>query len=967
MPEEPLPPNLDGLVDKLVEAFFDPDKLKRLEKVYGNAIAFGQTTASGAQVAAQLGTDYLLGFARDKFESAYDFFAAWIMATVVERTFGVSVSQTDLAFQASSGGRRAVAAQLAAKMVEGLTGGSTSIEPSAQPAANYLNTVLSQVFEHWCFGAGVEVASAFIPIAEQIQTVGDLSKGIVNALGIGDSSSRVLRPYIDRLVVEPLRRYLDNTYRGELLGTGDAVRQFLRGNWSREQLETELGQQGFSSERIAAHINAQTKFLSVGDIETLNYRKYWTNDLAMQELRDQGYDADRAADVLRLEGIKRIERLDNAIASAIISAYASRDIDKPQFDKWLNTTTDIAEERTFVAELADVRRAVNVPRLSKGDVEQAVRVGILPMSAYRAWLARAGFTDDDATTLELLLRYEMDKLIAIEKQRETVAAERALEQIARDQAKLDRKAQIETERALQARGAESDLERAAVRGLIPFSRVEEVFRAKYDADTVGILLSIVEDDRQAFLAAQQRAEDARQRAARRNLDVGAVEGAVLADVLTLDQFANHPALATLDPGDKQILVATLAARKAALDAARKTRAGADVVARRRSVNLSTFETLVRRGARTLEQYDALLASLNFDDAAIAAMRELLALQIADDAAAAQARADAETILGPKGLTLEQVRRAVLLEVQTVDDYATFLSQQQFTVEAQAVLVAGLRVDLAEADAARTRRAQAVRAPEARVLPLATLRRAAQLGVISPAVYQARLTRDGYNPDDVDIDLNLLLVEIADVQAARAKREASDARASDRGLALAQVERAVKADVLPIDAYRARAVELGYSSADEATLTAILARELELAQAARERRAQIETELKPRGLSLAQLEEAVTRGFKTLDAFAADVRALGYGDADAELLVALLADSLERTQAARDRRDQIETELKPRGLSLAQLEDAVKKGFKTLDTFAEDVRALGYGEDDTQLLVGLLVVDLEAAAAKAAAR
>jgi hypothetical protein len=127
---------------------------------------------------------------------------------------------------------------------------------------------------------------------------------------------------------------------------------------------------------------------------------------------------------------------------------------------------------------------------------------------------------------------------------------------------------------------------------------------------------------------------------------------------------------------------TAVARQADLDRARAKRREADEAAAHRSIDLGRFEQLVRHGVRTLAQYDALLASLGFDEAARAGMRELLSLKVADDATARRLRAEAATKPAAPGLTLEQVRRAVLLGVQTVDQFESYLLARRYTVDAQ---------------------------------------------------------------------------------------------------------------------------------------------------------------------------------------------------------------------------------------------------------------------------------------------
>jgi len=213
-----------------------------------------------------------------------------------------------------------------------------------------------------------------------------------------------------------------------------------------------------------------------------------------------------------------------------------------------------------------------------------------------------------------------------------------------------------------------------------------------------------------------------------------------------------------------------------------------------------------------------------------------------------------------------------------------------------MLMAELRADLADADAARARREKATSQSGVRELSLSTARRAAHLGVISPDAYAERLAGAGYQDDAIAIELELLLIEIADIQARRGAREQTSGADGGRGLTLAQVERAVKAGTQSLDDYRAAAAAAGYTSAATAELIELLTIELQQLADGRRRREQIAGELAARNLSLGQLEEAVTKDLRTLDDFYAELRGYGYGSDDAELLTTMLALDLEAKAA-----------------------------------------------------------------------
>jgi len=422
--------------------------------------------------------------------------------------------------------------------------------------------------------------------------------------------------------------------------------------------------------------------------------------------------------------------------------------------------------------------------------------------------------------------------------------------------------------------------------------VQEVLAVDYDPDTVAILLSLVEDDRQRYLAQQAAAEEARKRNPTRDLDVGTLERAVMAGLLTPEEFQQRLDMLHFAPADAALLAAVVRAKKDDQDVAIARRREAEQRASKQRIDLSRFERLVRRGARSMAEYDALLQQLGFEDADRAAMRTLLEIQIADDRQADAEREAARKRLEPRGLSLEQIRRAVILGTRTEDDFQRFLVEQNFTADAQAVLLADLRLAVTEADDARRRRAQEAPAPGARGLSLSTLQRAARLGIISPATYQARLEALGYSGDDLAIELELLLTEIAETQAARQQRDTAEAETGERGLTLAQVDRGVRAGALTLDDYRAAAIGAGLSRDSVDVLAAVLAQEVGTLTEAREVRTRVLRELADQNVSLEELEKGVTKSGRPVAAFVDELEQRGVGADEAELVASLLLDQME---------------------------------------------------------------------------
>lgn len=864
--------------------------------VVRDTVVAGVTQSKGAVISAafkwatQLAL--LCGEALVKLEETTLPILSGFAAPTIAGLFGTEIDGEAFASRANSGARNAAAVAMVEALMRALTDGAPEpVEPSDAGAKAVAAASLHASLEGWFLTALPEMCSDMLPLEMgHFEALTKLPEDVTRALGLGRLVRRALGPMIDVTAATPMKWKMQKQYRPTMLSPAQAIRQAYRGNWDWSDVMELCAREGYNDAAISALINEQRKFQSASDIRQLVSRAEWTNDRGLQELRDQGYDQDGAALALRLEGLRRIESHEASIASALVSAYVARDIDDATFGQIRDTAIGPPAERALLTELAQIRRQLNVKWLTASEIKAAVKALIVPMADYRAWLAREGYSDDDALTLELLLRGEMDQDVAIEKARADALAERAAAQQAKADAAAKKLADVEAERALQKRGSVSDLSRAVVRGLIPIARLEEVLTADYDADTVTILVGLVEDDRQKYLAQQKRADDARQAAARRSIDVGALEQAVLEQVLTVDAFRARLEALNFAPADADVLTATIAAKlKDKLDA-EALRRDANVKAAAKAIDLGRFEQLVRRGVRTVAEYDALLQQLDYDEPSRAAMDELLNLKIADDRAAEQTRKDTAAKDAVKGLTLEQLRRAVVLQLKAPADYETFLVTNGFTADAVAVLMGELADDVAQAEAARQRRAVVDAGRGDRALPLSTVRQAARLSIITPAVYQQRLTDAGYSSDDIAIEMDLLTTEMADAQAARDKQAAADAAPASPGLSLAQLERAVKAGTASLDDYRARAVAIGLSADDVDTLTRVVGDELLTSQAARARRAEIASTLDVKNIALGPLEDQVRAGAVSLEQYRASLVGAGVALDDAALLVGLLEDS-----------------------------------------------------------------------------
>lgn len=884
-------PTLQQLVDYFVDSMHDAKRVKQWETAIENATSRAGMTARGALVKVAVPFAKILGGVIAAVEEAGAPALVPVLTELAGRLIGQPVSENDLRRAANADTETPIGSALADLALRAMTPKSDALEPGVEGARRFLSTLTQFTANAWMEGALFELLTTIIPDMDSFESVAELPHELVSALGLGRLARRALGPLADINISTPLKWQLNKQYRPTLLGASTVVRQFTRGRWDWEDVEEELARDGYSSERIDALLSEQIKRLGLDDLAFLLWSELLSLEEAIKTTREDGYDEQTASKLLNTQKLKREDAIYRLGAVAAIDAFVDRRLDDLSLWDTLSTNIPSEHERDLLLGSAKLRQALNTKVLSPSQAESCVKAGILAVADYRAALKRDGYNDADALSLELLLRKQLDEKQSIEDARAAAAADRAAEKAAKDSAAAAKRQEIADAQALKRRGSLAELEHAVVIGLIPITRLEEVLNASFDADTVAIYVADVEQKRVTYVSDQQKRDDAAKRATNKGLNVGQLEAAVYAGVLTVDQFSSAIAASGVAAGDVDILARTVAAKLADLAAAKRARDEAATRAAQQRVPLLTIEQLVLRGLRPMTAYDQALTTLGFDDAQRAAMRELLQAKVDERADAAALREQQRNKDTSRGLSLEQFRNAVIAGTRTIDQFQAFLVANKYTTDAIAVLVDELAADVDAAAAAQQRRDRADAASGRAGVAVTTAARAARLGVITPDAYQAALEAAGYSADDIALELELLVAEMATAKGTK-KLEASTATpASTHGLTLAQVATAVKAGAATRADYISAAGAAGLTDDAIATLAAQLDDELAAIADAKGRRQQIVPALAAAGVDLADLENQVRAGTLTVAAFEDRLEALGYGATDAQLVGSLLETEL----------------------------------------------------------------------------
>lgn len=758
-PNQGKPAPFKELADDLSLRLFSIGNLGRLGKTLTNTIgdAFEVVIAFLLKSAGAIGVFIAteLADAEDRAEPAFGKLAA----TAVKDLFGVDVSEGAMTGRGNRGGRKQAADAIGGAVLRAITGtagggAAGQLQPGTKAAEDYLSFVVQMGLEGWLEGWIVEALSL-----GQLERFGDLDDIMAQSLGLGRITARIVRPMLNTLVVTPMQWQIDKTYRPQLLSAAAAVRQYHRGRYTREQLVEELARQGWSDGRIDALVNESTKFLGEADVEHLVFVSSLAFDVGVEKLKSIGYSDETARAALQVAGDKRLAAVYLRIARAAVDAYVNRDIERGDLDALLRANVNYEPERAALIEEAEFGRQFTRKRLSLSDMENAVKRGIRDARDYRNLARDLGYEEEDVLTLELLLQAEMQG------QREAAAAKRAAEEAAaREKAAkaaeaAKRKTELELARS-RTLPSLAQVERAVVRGILPIDRYAAQLRAeKYVEADIAFLVELVAQAREQFLDDEERRDEAERRAAQQELAIGTLERAVERGILAIEEYAEQLRSRNFDGDQVRILTSLLQARLDDLAADRARRAALEREASTRGIALADLVRAVRRGIRTIADYETALEAAGFAASDVATLVALLRDELARDAEARAEKDRAQAAAAARGVSLETIARAVKLGVRDRDDYAAALLEAKLAPEAQLVLLDLLDAEIASAARARELRAGAVGVDQAKVLPLSQVEAAVKAGVRTVNDYLAAAIEAGYRESDVELLIDLLVAEL----------------------------------------------------------------------------------------------------------------------------------------------------------------------------------------------------------------
>jgi hypothetical protein len=673
-------PSLVGLAKDIADEMMDPKHLSWLERAIANGlqVAFANVIGTVIASAAAVGTVVAKGI-KDGENVAAPALAPF-MAAAIQSSFGEAVPPSALARIEDAAARREIGKAIGASIIGELEGGAPPSQPSQANAEKLIGMLAHLAIDGWSEGALLEWMTSAFGVLHPIKDLAELSPRVIQATGLDELGRVGLRPLAMITIGQPLEWYGNQKYRPTQVSAAAAIRHWFRGFWTYEQMYDVLTRAGYSDAAIEVLQYDARKYFSVADAYLLTRLGKWDRSQALEHLRESGLEGDQAELELQLADAKDLRAHQDRVMADAVAAFVDGRIDLATLDNEIDHggLDDIAKQRHRADALR--RRDFNAKHLTLAQAEQAVELEVWGITDYRAYLDRVGYAHDDAITLELMLLAKLKKLDDVQKARALAAADRAAAKAARAQELQARKDALALEHA-DFSGSLAQAERLVVRGEMTPERYRQVLVDHgLTSDDAGALTELATTAAAEYAAAVEKRRQLALKADRQELPLSTLEQAVKRGQLSMDAFRAMLVDRKFTPDQVQLLAGVLADEIAHQAAAEQARAAAAARLATKGLSLAQEETAVRKGLKTLTDYQVFLTGAGFSSADQATLVALLQSKLVDDLRAEQLHDAAAARLEASHLSLAEEETAVKQGVKTMDDYTLFLTSHGFTAD-----------------------------------------------------------------------------------------------------------------------------------------------------------------------------------------------------------------------------------------------------------------------------------------------
>lgn len=814
-----------------------------------------------------------------------------VAAAAIQGMFGTPVSSGSFSSVLSSSQREGVAGGIASTIFGALGGSFTGasaqpLGPSMAGANKYLSLTTHMAIEGWLQGWLAELLSAGV-----VKDFADLKDIMERTLGLGRLARQVMGPAAKILVADPLTWQLNQTYFPTLLKEPDLVREYLRGAIELPALQTKLGYLGYSTDNVAALINLNKVHLGVGQLENLAMHGNISDADAQAALKALGYDDNTAASALFDARTNRVDGWERAVIAEAMALYVDGKMDLTEWGNWLSNSGLPQSEQQVLGLVAGLKQRQYAKRISMGEAEQLVEVGLWGLDQFHDLAIANGYSETDEEYLELLLAIKTKKAADATAAKAAAASAKAAKAAASAKAAAAKAALAHD--AAEAKGVTLAQYAALVKdGLRTVADYAMYLNGKGLApDNVATLTQLLQQSLSATAAAGGVSATAAATVKAKNLSLAQLETAVQDGILTMGEYQQRIEQAGVSAPDAAILVQLLTDKVATAAAKAQALAAAKAAKAAKHPSLAEYEKFAKLGIITVQQFQAALEGLGYDEPTIALFMQENGLAAAATAAAVAATPATGATAKGKGPVLADVERAVRAGLETMDQYTAALAAAGYTADAIALKVALLQLLMQQDQATLAASGRAASLIGKRGLSLADIERAVKLNIIPISTYTATLKAAGVDDADANTLTLILSAGVAQTGQTQATKAAATKALAQVGLSLPTIEKDILDGKLAVDQLAGVLAGAGLDQTDAAAVTGLVSAQVTNQRAVAALVGGVAAAASSKNLSLAQETAAVKAGVKTIEDYQTFVAALGYSPADVATLVATEAAAL----------------------------------------------------------------------------
>jgi hypothetical protein len=234
---------------------------------------------------------------------------------------------------------------------------------------------------------------------DKLSNFAELGEDIARALGLGRLTRQALRPLVRNAIEHPYDRKMRATYRADLLGPAELVKEFLAGRISESDCDQWLAEHGLSDTFIAATKAQHTPGLHAQEIEELQALGVIDSTSGAGQLKADGIPDSIVGWRLQLLTWKRLAHLRDRVLNSQLHQISAGFADPIDIDKWLQEFGIPADEQTLWRQAAGLAAERTRKRLSNAEMLFLYEAAQITDLDVEAWARAEGYSPEDVQSI----------------------------------------------------------------------------------------------------------------------------------------------------------------------------------------------------------------------------------------------------------------------------------------------------------------------------------------------------------------------------------------------------------------------------------------------------------------------------------------------------------------------------------------------------------------------------------------